>query len=45
MEKIVARSSGHSIVARRAGVVTRVTGNEIVVTQPVASQEHTTDPL
>ncbi|RTL44913.1 MAG: DNA-directed RNA polymerase subunit beta [Candidatus Melainabacteria bacterium] len=33
MEKIVARSSGHSIVARRAGTVTRVTGNEIVVTQ------------
>ncbi|HEY9773685.1 MAG TPA: DNA-directed RNA polymerase subunit beta [Planktothrix sp.] len=33
MEKIVARSSGHSVVARRAGTVTRVTGNEIVVSQ------------
>jgi DNA-directed RNA polymerase subunit beta len=33
MEKIVARSSGHSIVARRAGTVTRVTGQEIVITQ------------
>jgi len=33
MEKIVARSSGHSVVARRAGTVTRVTGNEIVISQ------------
>ena len=33
MEKIVARSSGHSITARRAGVVSRVTGNEIEITQ------------
>ncbi|MBY0356868.1 MAG: DNA-directed RNA polymerase subunit beta [Candidatus Obscuribacterales bacterium] len=33
MEKIVARSSGHSIVARRAGTVTKVTGNEIRITQ------------
>ncbi len=33
MEKIVARSSGHSITARRAGTVSRVTGNEIVITQ------------
>jgi DNA-directed RNA polymerase subunit beta len=33
MEKIVARSSGHSVVARRAGSVTRVTGNEVVITQ------------
>ncbi|HEY9776270.1 MAG TPA: DNA-directed RNA polymerase subunit beta, partial [Planktothrix sp.] len=33
MEKVVARSSGHAIVARRAGTVTRVTGNEIVITQ------------
>ncbi len=33
MEKIVARSSGHSIMARRAGIVTHVTGNEIVVKQ------------
>lgn len=33
MEKTVARSSGHSVVARRAGTVTRVTGNEIIVTQ------------
>jgi DNA-directed RNA polymerase subunit beta len=33
MEKVVARSSGHSITARRAGTVTRVTGTEIVITQ------------
>jgi len=33
MEKIVARSSGHSVVARRAGTVTRVCGDEIVITQ------------
>ena len=33
MEKIVAKSSGHSIVARRAGTITRVTGNEVKVTQ------------
>jgi len=33
MEKVVARSSGHSIVARRAGIVTRVTGNEITIAQ------------
>lgn len=33
MEKIVARSSGHSITARRAGVVSRVTGREIEITQ------------
>jgi DNA-directed RNA polymerase subunit beta len=33
MEKIVARSSGHSVVARRAGTVTKVTGNEIILTQ------------
>lgn len=33
MEKVVARSSGHSIVARRAGTVTRVTGNEIEISQ------------
>lgn len=33
MEKVVARSSGHSIVARRAGTVTKVTGTEIMVQQ------------
>ncbi|HEY9871191.1 MAG TPA: DNA-directed RNA polymerase subunit beta [Candidatus Obscuribacterales bacterium] len=43
IEKVVARSSGHSIVARRAGVVTRVTGNEIVIKQ--ASGEERTYPL
>jgi DNA-directed RNA polymerase subunit beta len=34
MEKIVARSSGHSVMARRGGIVTKVTGKEIEVTQP-----------
>ncbi len=43
MEKIVAKSSGHSIVARRAGTVTRVTGKEVRVTQ--ASGESRTYPL
>ena len=43
MEKVVARSSGHSVVARRAGTVTRVTGDEIVITQ--ASGEARTYPL
>ncbi len=33
MERIVARSSGHSVIARRAGTVTKVTANEIVITQ------------
>jgi DNA-directed RNA polymerase subunit beta len=33
MEKTVARSSGHSVTARRAGTVTKVTGTEIKVTQ------------
>jgi DNA-directed RNA polymerase subunit beta len=33
MEKIVGRSSGHSVVARRAGTVTRVVGDEVVITQ------------
>lgn len=33
MERIVARSSGHSVIARRAGTVTKVTGNEITVAQ------------
>ena len=33
MEKIVARSSGHSVIAKRAGTVTNVTGNEIIVSQ------------
>jgi len=33
IEKVVARSSGHSIVARRSGVVTKVTGSEITLRQ------------
>lgn len=33
MEKIVARSSGHSVIARRGGVVSRVTGREVEITQ------------
>ncbi|MBI4533811.1 MAG: DNA-directed RNA polymerase subunit beta [Candidatus Melainabacteria bacterium] len=33
IEKVVARSSGHAVMSRRAGTVTRVTGNEIVVKQ------------
>ncbi|QQR58720.1 MAG: DNA-directed RNA polymerase subunit beta [Candidatus Melainabacteria bacterium] len=33
MERIVARSSGHSITAKRSGVVTNVTGTEIEITQ------------
>lgn len=33
MERVVARGSGHSIIARRGGIVTRVTGNEIEITQ------------
>jgi len=33
MEKIVARSSGHAVIAKRAGVVTNVTGDEIAITQ------------
>ncbi len=33
MEKIVARSSGHSVVARRAGTVTKVSGTDITITQ------------
>ncbi len=43
MEKIVARSSGHSVVARRAGVITKVTGDQIVVSQ--ASGESRNYPL
>ncbi len=43
MEKIVAKSSGHSITARRAGTITKVTGKEIRVTQ--ASGESRTYPL
>ncbi|HEY9787793.1 MAG TPA: DNA-directed RNA polymerase subunit beta, partial [Candidatus Obscuribacterales bacterium] len=43
MEKIVARSSGHSIAARRAGTVSVVTANEIVITQ--ASGERRYYPL
>ncbi|MDZ4835415.1 MAG: DNA-directed RNA polymerase subunit beta [Candidatus Melainabacteria bacterium] len=33
MEKIVARSSGHSITARRGGMVTQVSGQNIEITQ------------
>ena len=43
MERIVARSSGHSIIARRAGVVTKVTGNEVKIQQ--ASGESKYYPL
>ena len=43
MEKIVARSSGHAVIARRAGTVTRVTGDEVVITQ--ASGESRNYPL
>ncbi|MBX9669879.1 MAG: hypothetical protein K2X93_19800 [Candidatus Obscuribacterales bacterium] len=43
MEKIVARSSGHSVTARRGGIVTQVSGNEIEVTQ--ASGEKRVYPL
>lgn len=43
IEKVVARSSGHSVVARRAGTVVKVTGNEIVLRQ--ASGELRTYPL
>ncbi|MGH9548978.1 MAG: DNA-directed RNA polymerase subunit beta, partial [Terriglobales bacterium] len=40
MEKVVARSSGHAIVARRAGTVTLVTGNEIQITQASGESRH-----
>lgn len=43
IEKVVARSSGHSVVARRAGTVCKVTGREIVIKQ--ASGELRTYPL
>ncbi len=43
MEKAIARSSGHSVIARRNGTVTKVTGNEIVVAQ--ASGESRIYPL
>jgi len=33
MEKIVARSSGHSVIARRGGIVTHVDGNRIEIQQ------------
>ncbi len=33
IEKVVANSSGHSVVARRSGIVTKVTGNEITLRQ------------
>ena len=38
MERIVARSSGHSITAKRGGKVTNVTGNEIEITQPTGGK-------
>lgn len=38
MEKIVARSSGHSVVARRAGTVTMVSGTEIMLQQASGEQ-------
>jgi len=40
MEKIVAKSSGHSITARRAGTITKVTGNEIKVSQASGESRH-----
>ncbi len=43
MERIVARSSGHSVAAKRAGVVSSVNGKEIVITQ--ASGEKRYYPL
>jgi DNA-directed RNA polymerase subunit beta len=43
MEKIVARSSGHSVIARRAGTVTKVSGNSIAIKQ--ASGEERLYPL
>lgn len=43
MERIVARSSGHSVPAKRAGTVTSVTGKEIIITQ--ASGEKRYYPL
>lgn len=43
MERIVARSSGHSVVARRAGTVSNVSANEVVITQ--ASGERRYYPL
>lgn len=33
MEKTVARSSGHSVIAKRAGTITKVTGDEICIKQ------------
>ncbi len=33
MEKVVARSSGHAIAARRAGTVVKVTASEVVIRQ------------
>ncbi len=33
MEKIVAKSSGHSVVARRSGVVSKVCGSQITIKQ------------
>jgi DNA-directed RNA polymerase subunit beta len=33
MEKVVARSSGHAVVAKRSGTVKKVTGQEIVIEQ------------
>jgi len=40
MERIVGRSSGHSVPAKRAGVVTSVTGKEIVITQPSGEKRY-----
>ncbi len=43
IERVVARSSGHSVVARRAGHIAKVTGTEIIVKQ--ASGELRSYPL
>lgn len=40
MERIVGRSSGHSLAAKRAGTVTSVTGREIVITQPSGEKRY-----
>ncbi len=40
MERIVGRSSGHSLAAKRAGTVTSVTGKEIVITQPSGEKRY-----
>ncbi|MBX9770627.1 MAG: DNA-directed RNA polymerase subunit beta [Candidatus Obscuribacterales bacterium] len=43
MEKTVARSSGHSVIAKRSGTVTNVTGKKVTVKQ--ASGEERNYPL